>query len=170
MRQTVTQDDDRAGYAIQDALGVTVALPFVGLVVTDDDGPDQMLAAAIVLNNFDRQNIDLTISVEKSISPRAIREVARYVFGRLGVRRVTCVTLASNHRAINSLRRMRFECEGILRQRFPQGDGLIFSLLVSEQKFVRLSDGIDPQRPGPLRDRSGPNAKQSADCSVPAVA
>jgi hypothetical protein len=137
MRQTVAQDDERAGRAIQAALGVTVALPFVGLVVTEGES----LAAAFVFNNFDRRNIDVTISVEKPLSPVCIREIARYAFGKLGVKRVTCTTRVDNHKAIKRLERLGFVFEGWQRQRFPGCDGIMFSLLASEQKFVRISGG-----------------------------
>jgi hypothetical protein len=134
VRQTVAQDDERAGRAIQAALGVTVALPFVGLVVTEGEE----LAAAFIFNNFDRRNIDVTISVEKPVSPVCIREIARYVFGKLGVKRVTCVTHVDNAKAIKRLGKLGFEFEGWQRQRFPQGDGVMFSLLASEQRFTRI--------------------------------
>ena len=136
MPQIVTQDDERAGRAIEASLGVTVALPFVGLVVTE--GAD--LVAALVLNNFDRINADLSISSFRPLSIGPIREVCRYVFVRLGVARVTCTTLTTNHRAINRLERSGFVREGLMRRRFPQGDAYIYSLLADEQKFIRLND------------------------------
>ena len=132
--QAVSQDDERAGRAIEAALGVTVALPFVGLVVTDGGA----LVAAVIFNNFDRQNVDVSVSVEKSVSVSCVREIARYVFGTLRVKRVTATTLASNHPAIKSLSCLGFKFEGTLRQRFPQGDGLVFGLLASDQKIARL--------------------------------
>lgn len=108
-----------------------------------------------MFNNFDRINVDLSITVLAPLRIPALREICQYAFGKLGVKRVTCVTLADNFRAINRLLRSGFEFEGTQRQRFPQGDGLMFSLLASEQKFVRLHE----RAPGPrsLRDRSGSN-------------
>jgi hypothetical protein len=142
MRQVVAQDDMRAGHAIQEALGITVALPFVGVVVTEGE----RLVTAFVFNNFDKINVDLSITSPGRLHVSAIREIARYVFVGLRVRRVTCTTLATNHRAINSLSRLGFEFEGTLRDRFPGGDGLVFGLLASEQKFVRIA-GERPERP-----------------------
>lgn len=149
MTQTVTQDDNRAGCAIQDALGVTVALPFVGLVVTEGGE----LISAFVFNNFDRQNVDLSITSPGRLRVSAIREIARYVFVRLGVKRVTCTTLTTNYPAIKSLSRLGFEFEGTLRQRFPQGDGLMFGLLASEQKFVR--NAVEHAKPSKSSSHSG---------------
>ena len=154
MPQIVTQDDERAGRAIQDSLGVTVALPFVGLVVTEGD----KLVAALIFNNFDRINIDLSISAFAPLSIRAIREIAKYVFGLLRVKRVTCITRISNTKAIDRLLTLGFEFEARLKQRFPDEDGLQFCLLRSSQKLVRKHEY--PASPRPLRDRSGSDQEQ----------
>lgn len=147
MTQTVTQDDNRAGRAIQDALGVTVALPFVGLVVTEGD----QLIAALIFNNYDRINIDLSITVFSPLRIAALREIARFAFVTNRVKRVSCVTLTTNQRAINRLIHLGFEFEGTMRERFPQGDAFLFALHASSQKIVRLTDGLDakpPKSPG----------------------
>lgn len=133
--QVVAQDDERAGRAIEAALGVTVALPFVGLVVTEGE----ILVAALVFNNFDRINVDLSITVFSPLKIGPIRDIARYVFGRLGVARLTCATLTTNVGAINRLETLGFVREGTLRRRFKQGDAYVYSLLADEQKFARLN-------------------------------
>ena len=154
MSQTVTQDDERAGRAIEAALGVTVALPFVGLVVMERD----ILVAALIFNNFDRVNVDLSITVCEPLKIGAVRDIAKYVFCKLGVRRVSCVTHSSNHPAIKSLLRLGFEFEGTMRDRFADGDGLLFGLLASRQRFVRLNESAAGSRS--LRDSSGANRQQ----------
>lgn len=141
MKQEVSQDDRRAAAAIEAATGgQTFSPPFVGLVVTEGEA----LIAALVFNNFDRINLDLSICVLRPLRVGAIRDVARYVFGRLRVERLTCVTQAENKGAIDRALRLGFTFEGRQRRRFPGGkDGLMFSLLASEQKFARLKDGAE---------------------------
>lgn len=138
MRQTITQEDDRAGNIMALALGMPVAPPHVGLVVRD--GPH--MAAIVVLNNFDRVNVDLSMVVFQRLQMAAIRDLAAYVFGRLGVKRVSILTRASNHCAIDRAVKLGFQLEGVLRARFPgPEDGLLLGLLASEQRFVRLGHG-----------------------------
>lgn len=139
----VSQNDALAKSLIDKSLGVSMAAPFVGLIV----GDDKTTAAALIFNNFDRINIDLSITVFAPIPVACIRDVARYAFERLSVKRVTCLTSVTNHRAINRLLLLKFRLEGVLKERFPSGDALQFSLLASEQKFVRLSLGKHPERP-----------------------
>lgn len=161
MRQAVAQNDERAGRAMQHALGVTVALPFVGLTVTEGE----KLIAVFVFNNFDRQNVDMSVVALGSLQIACIRDIARYVFHRLRVKRVTCVTHVENYGAIDRLLKLGFVFEGRLRSRFPQGDGLMFSLLKSEQRFVRRSNEQPPSA-RPLRHRSRPNDVQPTNGAV----
>ena len=130
----VSQNDGVAKAIIEQSLNVSIAHPFVGLII--DDG--ETLAAAFIFNNFDRINIDLSIVVQAPFTMRLMRDIARYVFGRLGVKRVTCVTSVDNSQAIKRLRRLGFEQEGVLRDRLPTGDAFVFSLLARDQKFVKL--------------------------------
>lgn len=137
----VSQDDDVAKMLVDAELGVSMAHPFVGLLAKDETG----IAAAFVFNNFDHINIDLTIVARKPLTIGAIRDIARYVFGRLGCRRVTCLTSVQNHRAINRLGQLKFRLEAVLRERLPSGDAFQFCLLASEQRFVRLEHGQHSQ-------------------------
>lgn len=138
MPQTVSQNDFLAKQAIEEGLGVSIYHPFAGLVVADDAG----LSAALIFNGFDRQNVDLSIIVLRPLTTRSIRDIARYVFGRMRCKRVTCVTAVDNHKAINRLFQLGFECEGRLSERFPSGDAFIFGLLASRQKILRLTRGF----------------------------
>jgi hypothetical protein len=138
--QIVSQKDGAAKLLIDSALGVSLAPPFVGLVVEDEKG----VVAAFAFNGFDHQNVDMSVVVSRALAIPAIRAIARYCFDRdrLGCKRVTCLTLATNHRAINRLESLNFRLEGVLKERFPNGDALQFALLASEQKFVRLNSGL----------------------------
>jgi hypothetical protein len=144
MKQIVYQDNEKARSMLQAALNVKVYEPFMGVVVYN--GEEDI--AAFIFNNHDRQNINLTICARGSITISAIRDIARYVFERSRIERVTCVTRCSNARAITMLKRFGFVCEGVLRKRFADGDGLIFSLLRSEQKLIKIKQedyyGLNP--------------------------
>jgi hypothetical protein len=135
----VEQNDMLAKKAIDEACGVTVAVPFVGLVVMDGEE----LAGALIFNGWDKWNVDLSCVVLKSWEISCLREIARYTFLKLRARRVTCVTPVSNHKAVNRLMRLGFECEGVLKERFPKGDAFLFGLLASRQKILRLPLGQD---------------------------
>lgn len=134
MSQVVSQNDILAKVALQDALGIVLCQPYVGLTVDDEQG----LVAAVAFNGFDKINVDITAVVLRPLAISAARAITSYVFGRLGVRRVTALTLATNDRAINRLYRLGFECEGRLKERFAQGDALIFGLLATRQKVLKL--------------------------------
>jgi hypothetical protein len=156
MMQAVTQDDMRAGHAIQDSLGVTVALPFVGLIVTEG----AKLVAAVIYNNYDKINIDLSITTFAPLRISALREIARFAFVTNGVKRISCMTLATNHRAVNRLIQMGFEFEGTLRKRFPQGDAFLFCLHADSQNLVRLPEREHARPTEPGNDSCGPDSKQ----------
>jgi hypothetical protein len=142
--QVVSQKDGAAKLLIDSALGVSLAPPFVGLTVEDERG----VVAAFAFNGFDHQNVDMSVVVSRPLAISAIRAIARYVFDRdrLGCKRVTCLTLATNSRAVSRLTKLGFECEGRLIERFPQGDALIFGLLASRQKILRSDRGFHPER------------------------
>ena len=144
MTQTVSQNDILAKVALEDALGIVICQPYVGITVSDEAG----LVAAFAFNGFDRISVDITAIVVKPLAISAARAIADYVFRRLGVRRVTATTLATNDRAINRLYRLGFECEGRLKERFAQGDALIFGLLASKQKLLRSHEQSEPPRSG----------------------
>ena len=130
----VEQNDVLARTAIEQGLGVRVSDPFIGLVVSHETN----LHGAIILNNFDRHNIDLTIMAFEPWKISDVRDLARYVFVQLDCKRATCITLATNEKAINRLISMGFKREGLMRERFPQGDAIVFGLTRNEQKILRL--------------------------------
>ena len=136
----VSQNDFLAKAAIQDALGVKIAQPFVGLVVVRDE----QFCGAFIFNNYDCQNVDATAVIIEPFSLGDARNIARYVFETLGCKRVTCSTLSTNAKAINRLLALGFEREGVQKERFPAGDAVIFGLLRSKQKILRLTHEYSP--------------------------
>src|ERR1019366_3708372 len=126
----IVQDDARAKEIIDRVLRVQVAAPFVGLVALDGESA----VCAIIINNYEfRSSVD--ISVTGRISPATLRDVARYLFNTLGVRRVQAVTRFDNISARQGLMRLGFKYEGNLRERFEDCDGAIYGLLRRDCKF-----------------------------------
>lgn len=129
----VRQDDAFVAATFLSLHSITIAAPFVGLVVMSGDS----LAGAVAFHGFDKWNVDMSAIVLKPWTIGAVRDIAKYVFGRLKCWRVTCLTLATNDRAINRLTKFGFEVEGIMKDRFPQGDAIVFGLMASRQKILR---------------------------------
>lgn len=127
------QDDEGAAAFATSILGYGFAQPYIGMIV-ERDGE---VVSAIIFNGFIRgQNIDMT-GVGKVWPVFVIRQIARYCFSR--VKRVTSRTCVSNHAAINALEAAGFKREGVMRDYFPDGDAIVFGLLKSEQRIVKVS-------------------------------
>ncbi len=127
------QDDERAAAFATSILGYSFAQPYIGMVV-DRDGE---VVSAIIFNGFIRgQNIDMT-GVGKVWPVFVIRQIARYCFAR--VKRVTSRTCVSNHAAIKALEAAGFKREGVMRDYFPDGDAIVFGLLKSEQRLIKVA-------------------------------
>jgi RimJ/RimL family protein N-acetyltransferase len=128
----VKQDSEAARRYIERELGLHVADPFIGLVIERD----HRLVGAIVLNDYTPgQNIEMTGHSSANWSPKDVREIARYCFGR--VRRITARTSVKNAKAIKMLEAIGFKREGILRGWFDDADAIVFGLLRSEQRIYR---------------------------------
>lgn len=126
------QDDAQARFFAQRALGCTFADPLIGIVI-EDSGRQ---VGAVIFNGYTPgQNIDMT-GVGSKWDIRVIREIARYCFSR--VRRVTALTCVTNIAAINALLALGFKREGVMREYFPGGDAIVFGLLRSEQRLIKV--------------------------------
>ncbi len=132
----VEQNDALARAEVSRCLGVDLAQPFVGLCLYDGDA----LVGAVVLNDYTGANIELTAMLDGPVSIKVLREIARYVFGRLGCRRVTARTKVSNVRAKYALTLLGFKREGLAREWFDGEDALLFGLLRTEQRIIRRTD------------------------------
>ncbi len=126
------QDDQRARLFAERELKVSIADPMIGLVVVENG----VIVGAIILNDYTpERNIEVT-AVGHCWPVKVIRFILRYCFAR--VRRVTARTSVNNTAAIRALEAMGFKREGIMREFFDDGDAVVFGLLRSEQKVVRL--------------------------------
>jgi hypothetical protein len=131
---TIFCDNDQARAIVEAALLRKLCEPFRGLVVTNER---QQMIGAIVFNNYDQQDIHFTCVLSAPIGMRDARFVARYAFSQLGCRRCTAVTSEDNLAARRALQQLGFKWEGRLREHFPEGDGLVYGLLRSEQKIAK---------------------------------
>src|SRR6185295_7463861 len=77
-------------------LGVTFAEPFLCMAIVDGRSS---LIGAVVLNNYDGHNVDLSGVGEGAFTPSVVRSLASHVFNQLGCSRVTLKTRRSNKTA-----------------------------------------------------------------------
>jgi hypothetical protein len=130
----MSEQDLIAKAYVENALNVHICEPFAGLVVYGKSG----VMGAFVVNNYDGRDAHLTVALEGRMSVAQMRNMARYIFQGLGCHRVTAVTRRGNERAVGALEMLGFRQEGVLREHFPDADGIVYGLLRGEQKIVRL--------------------------------
>lgn len=129
----VRQDSLAAQSFIDRQLSISIAEPFIGLVIERD----LAIVGAIILNDFTRgRNIEITAAATGPWSIADIRDVLRYCFAR--AERITARTHVNNFQAIKRLNMLGFKYEGRMRRFFENGDAAVFGLLRSEQRIVRL--------------------------------
>jgi hypothetical protein len=132
---SVKHDDAAAREIAEGAFGKQIYEPFTGLVMVDDDG---CADGACIFNNFDGRDVHFTCVNSHLLRPSDARFVAKYVFEQLGCHRCTAITARHNAPARKALRQLGFKIEGFLREHFPNDDAVVYGLLRSEQKIVRL--------------------------------
>ncbi len=129
------QNDELAARVAGRVLGVKFSHPMVGMVVRDDAGKGR---GVVIFNNYNARNIDMTGVGVGCWTVPVIRDLARYVFQRLGVKRVTAQTRHDNIKARMALRRMGFREEGTLQDWFDDGEkAIIYGLTAREQRLIR---------------------------------
>jgi RimJ/RimL family protein N-acetyltransferase len=127
--------DACAAEFIENALGTRACPPFGGIIVVENG----IVKGAVILNNYhENLSVDITVAGWNAFGIREVREVARYIFRQLKCKRITAVTEESNFRAIRALKSLGFKQEGVMRERFENGDGLLFGITRDEQKAIRL--------------------------------
>lgn len=135
--RTAIQDDREARLIVESGMGVKIFEPFSGLVFFDGT----KVIGAAVFNNYTGRDVYFSAASTGSNGLHRdlefAEEVARYVFQTLGCHRVTAITRRSNLRAIKALESLGFIREGVLREHFPDSDGIIFGLLRSEQWLLK---------------------------------
>ena len=132
---SVKHDDAAAREIAEGALGIKICDQSMGLVLFDDNG---CADGACIFNNYDGRDVHFTSVNRRPMRISDARFVARYVFEQLDCHRCTAVTARHNEAARKALRQLGFKIEGYMREHFPDDDAVVYGLLRSEQKIVRL--------------------------------
>jgi len=130
----VISDNTAAKAIIEAALVRKIWEPFRGLIVKHG----METVGAIIFNNYDQRDVHFTCVMSAPISMRDARYVAKYVFKQLGCRRCTAITSERNVAARRALLKLGFKFEGKMRDHYDDEDGVMYGLLRSEQKIVRI--------------------------------
>ena len=130
----IRHDDALAGYIIEAGVGVRPAEPFIGLVLTNNDGT---AAGACVFNVWTGRDVHVSSVLYRKMTTGEVRYLARYVFGKLGCARCTATTPTRHAKARTALQKLGFKIEGVLRQYYPDDDAAVYGLLRAEQRIVR---------------------------------
>ena len=125
MRLVVPQSSDQnrefATWAAKE-LDVTFAEPFLAMAVVD---ARPVIVGAVVLNNYDGHNIDLSGVGVGAFTPSIVRHLARYVFNERGCSCVTMKTKGSNKKTKKLLAK-HFRYVGFLPKGYGQDDAVLY--------------------------------------------
>lgn len=131
----IVQNDDVAAWYLKEVAGIDVVPPFVGLVVIDEE----KIRGACLINDVADRNAEMSAVGEGCWTVPAVRHIARYLFVKLGCRRVTARTSTFNIAALDALRAMGFKYEGMLRDWYGDDEDChVFGLTAREQRLVRI--------------------------------
>lgn len=130
----IQRDDVGATLILSYELGLTFERPFSGFLLLDAKG----VSGALILNNFDGNNVHVTVANKRPMSVRNARELARLCFVDLNCVRITARTRPSNGRACRGLQALGFQLEGVARQHFRDEDAMLYGLLRDEQRLIRI--------------------------------
>lgn len=111
-----------------------------GFAILSDTGA--FVGAVIVSNTrsdgFKAFDCEMSCASETSVAwqPHVLRAVFQYVFGQLGLTRVTAITRKNNTKGRAFLEALNFTLEGNVRKGYDgQKDALIYGLLAEECQF-----------------------------------
>lgn len=109
--------------------------PTYWLAVVDDDGT---ACCVWVFNNFAMCSAEVSVVVlQKRIFRREhLRAMFAYPFHQLGLRRLHSVVRVDNVASLNQTRRLGFAVEGLLRNWYPDCDGILHGLLKEDCKWL----------------------------------
>lgn len=100
---------------------------------------NKIVVGAILLQNFNGINIELSYYGPNTLSVGIVRAIARIIAGQFNAARVTVVTSKRNRRLINSLLKFGFCLEGIQRRYYGFED----NKRNTGVRFVMFRDAID---------------------------
>lgn len=115
-------------------------------------GPDKNLIGAILLQNFNGTNIELSYYGPHTLSLGIVRAIARIIVLEFNAARLTVVTTKKNKHLMRSLQRFGFCLEGAQRRYFGHRDcsrnvGIRFVLFREEiDKIARIETVLPEQK------------------------
>lgn len=131
--------DDQANHAIGNwvatKLGTVLYPPFYAAGIARDD--NDKLVGALVFNDFNGFQIELTAYGPGALSPSVLKQVSEYVFNQLGVERVSARTRKSNVRTRRLLAK-HFEFEGVLKRYYGKEDALLYRMFREECPWLKV--------------------------------
>lgn len=109
----------------------------IGLLASD--GFTQRIIAGVVFDNWRGYDVTGHIACDTTVNRAFLREIHRYPYCDLGVRRITATCRSDNEEAIDFMRRIGFIEEGRIRGGMPDGsDRLILGQLKEHAKWLAL--------------------------------
>jgi RimJ/RimL family protein N-acetyltransferase len=138
MRLILGQDEAVGAFAAE-RLGVSITPPFTSMGIVDD--ADQLIGA-IIYNDYNGANIEITVHAPGCLNRRIIRAMAAYPFEQLGVLRLTSRTKRSNRVMCKLFPRLGFVFEATLKHYFgpSRGDDAIVYRMTRAEADKWLGD------------------------------
>lgn len=115
-------------------LGTSFQPPFTAWGITDRTGA---IVGAVVFNDYDARNIEVTVIGPGAFRKDTIREIGRHCFDDLNCKRVSLTTRASNDLVRSLIERMGGELEGRKRDYYDDDDAVIYGVLKTDFKYRR---------------------------------
>lgn len=131
----VVADAPEAVRFIEAKLGVTISPPYQAFGYMADDGRG---LAAVVVNDYNGANCELTIVADKGGFTRSVlHHIASHVFNKLGCRRATVRTKKSNKPLLRAITRYGFTYENVARHFYHDDDAVVFRMLRDECRWIK---------------------------------
>ena len=114
-------------------------------------GPDKNLIGAILLQNFNGTNIELSYYGPRTLSLGIVRAIGKIVSLEFNAARLTVVTSKKNKRLMRALQRLGFHLEGAQRRYFGHRDcsrnvGVRFVLFREEIDRIARIESVLPEQ------------------------
>ena len=120
-------------------LGVTFSSPYIALASTDHRAK---IIGAAILNEYDGNNVSVSVTGEGAFTPSVVTGLARYIFVKLDCSRMTLRTRRSNHRARKLLNK-HFKAEATLKNWFGNEDAFQFRMCRNECPWLRKTHDLN---------------------------
>ena len=121
------------GY-VERTLRIKVAPPAHAFGYVTDDGKP---LAAVVVNDYNFANCELTIVAEKGgLTRPVLKHLADYAFGKLGCRRVTVRTRKRNKLVQKLATRAGFTFETVAQHFFDDDDAVVYRMKRSDCPWI----------------------------------